>query len=219
MAILGRLMNIPNTFLYLGSLGVDEHQYKCGKFVGLSLSPKHDREIRADLRERLPFMDNTATGAQAQDVLEHLEFSKVHFVLDEVFRVLKPGGLFRLSVPDYRAPLLRRRSLYNHRGEVIADLMMGGQPFYDKERHLAAVAFSNGGEAHLWFPIYEKILELIVVSKMRCCQKIEFHHVWRSDAEYVCKPFDVGDMVVTRCPPGDRRAEGKPLSIIIDFIK
>src|ERR1700760_93886 len=95
-------------YLYFGSLGRHERQYAVPQFVGLALQPTHDREIAHDLLTRLPFEGASIAKVQAQDVLEHLPFERVPFVLDEIFRVLRPGGVFRLSVPDYRSPVQER---------------------------------------------------------------------------------------------------------------
>ena len=86
-------------YLYFGSLGPQERQYAVPNFVGLALNPAHDREIRHDALAPLPFADASIAKVQAQDVFEHLPFEKVPGVLDEVWRVLKPGGVFRLSLP------------------------------------------------------------------------------------------------------------------------
>ena len=85
-------------YLYFGSLGAHERQYQIPNFTGLALEPKHGREIKHDLTQPLPYPDNSIAKVQAQDVLEHLAFDKVPFVLDEIYRVLKSGG--RLAVSD-----------------------------------------------------------------------------------------------------------------------
>src|SRR5438128_793923 len=89
-------------YLYFGSLGPHERQFQVPNFIGLALEPAHDREIRHNLTDPLPYPDASIARIQAQDVLEHLPFDKVPLVLDEIYRVLKPGGTFRLSVPDSR---------------------------------------------------------------------------------------------------------------------
>ena len=81
-------------YLYFGSLGQHERQFQIANFVGLALEPAHDREIKHDLTGPLPYADDSIAKIQAQDVLEHLPFEKVPFVLDEIYRVLKPGGRF-----------------------------------------------------------------------------------------------------------------------------
>ena len=45
----------------------------------------------------LPFIDNSIEVIVSQNVLEHLE--KDQYVIDEIYRVLKPGGYAILSVP------------------------------------------------------------------------------------------------------------------------
>ena len=81
-------------YLYFGSLGPHERQFQIPNFVGLALEPKHDREIKHDLTAALPYPDCSIAKIQAQDVLEHLPFDKVAPVLDEIYRVLKPGASF-----------------------------------------------------------------------------------------------------------------------------
>jgi SAM-dependent methyltransferase len=118
-------------YLYFGALGPHERQYQIPNFIGLALDPAHTREARHDLTAALAYDDNSIAKIQAQDVLEHLPCERVPFVLDEIYRVLKPGGVFRLSVPDYRSPVHRRRSVYDWRGRVTGDLMMGAEPYFD----------------------------------------------------------------------------------------
>ena len=142
-------------YLYFGSLGPHERQYQVPNFIGLALEPQHDREIRHDATAALPFESNAIAKVQSQDVFEHLPFEKVPFVLDEVYRVLKPGGVFRLSVPDYRSPVLKRRSVYDWRGRVTGDLLMGATTYFDNTTGDARVRFSEDGHAHIWFPRYE----------------------------------------------------------------
>ena len=63
-----------------------------------------------------------------------------------------PGGIFRLSVPDYRSPLLRRRSVYDQNGCIIGDMMMGASFHYDVASQSAKAKFTQNGDAHIWFP-------------------------------------------------------------------
>jgi predicted SAM-dependent methyltransferase len=56
-----------------------------------------------DLGKPLPFSDNTFTAIYASHVLEHLYRSQAQALLYECRRVLKPGGVVRLVVPDLHA--------------------------------------------------------------------------------------------------------------------
>ena len=206
------------SYLYFRSLGQHERQFQIANFIGLALEPAHDREIKHDLSGPLLYPDNSIAKIQAQDVLEHLAFEKVPFVLDEIYRVLKPGGIFRLSVPDYRSPVQKRRSLYDARGRVIGDLMTGASSYFDPATGDAKVRFSQDGEAHLWFPRYEMITHLVLKSEIRKAQ-IHFYQAFIDDHSYLCEPVPENEMFVQRSAPHDRRAGGAPTSIIADFVK
>ena len=56
-----------------------------------------------DLRKPLPFADGFAAAVYGSHVLEHLYFTEAKRLLAECFRVLEPGGVLRLVVPDLRA--------------------------------------------------------------------------------------------------------------------
>lgn len=206
-------------YLYFGNLAEQEPHFRIPNFVGLALHPKGPRDIAHDLRNPLPFRDGSIRKIQAQDVLEHLPKDTVPAILDEIFRVLAPGGIFRLSVPDYHSPLLKRRSVYDSEGRVLADLMMATLAVYDRQTGSAKAEFAQNGDAHLWFPTYSQILDLLIRSEIRKCSAIHFHHYFRTDDEYVVEPFTDDEMPVYRCPPRDMRADGKPVSIVADFIK
>jgi SAM-dependent methyltransferase len=205
-------------YLYFGSLGPHERQFQIPNFVGLALEPRHAREIRHDLTAALPYPDGAIARVQAQDVLEHLPFEKVPFVLDEIYRVLKPGGIFRLSVPDYRSPVQKRRSVYDWRGRVTGDLLMGAEPWFDGASGDARVRFTADGEAHLWFPRYELITHLVLKSEIRK-SAIKFYQGFLDDHSYLAEPFPEEDMFVLRALPHDRRAGGQPVSLVADFVK
>lgn len=58
-------------------------------------------DLRLDLREPWPFPDNAASYVYSEHVFEHFEIHvEVPHFLKEAFRVLKPGGVFDVVVPD-----------------------------------------------------------------------------------------------------------------------
>jgi predicted SAM-dependent methyltransferase len=63
-------------------------------------------ELQLDLREDMPFKDEVAAMVYAEHFLEHLlhPIDSMHF-LRECLRVLKPGGVIRIVVPDSEWPL------------------------------------------------------------------------------------------------------------------
>ena len=56
--------------------------------------------MRHDLRKGIPFADQSVDGVYHSHLLEHIDRSAVPGFLAEVKRVLKPGGVHRIVVPD-----------------------------------------------------------------------------------------------------------------------
>lgn len=68
-----------------------------------SLPPRCDSAfVQHDLREPLPFKDGEVTMAAAHHVLDLLDHDALALLVGEVFRVLEPGGVLRVSSVDYR---------------------------------------------------------------------------------------------------------------------
>jgi SAM-dependent methyltransferase len=61
------------------------------------------RPLVHDLTKRLPFEDNTVSVIYGAHVLEHLYLADAQRLLGECKRVLRPGGVIRLVVPDLRS--------------------------------------------------------------------------------------------------------------------
>jgi len=57
-------------------------------------------DLHWDLRRPLPFPDDSAKAVFLEHVLEHIPLAGVMFVLGEAKRVLRPGGIIRVGVPD-----------------------------------------------------------------------------------------------------------------------
>lgn len=93
--------------------------------------------------ERLPMDDASATLIYASHVLEHFGRFEYRAVLEEWFRVLKPGGTLRLSVPDFAACA----EIYYESGLVdglsgLVGLIVGGQrDNYDYHKMIFDEAF------------------------------------------------------------------------------
>jgi SAM-dependent methyltransferase len=65
---------------------------------GNALFPKN--VMFGDIVLGLPVAKQSARGAFCSHVLEHIDRSSVSRALENTFRVLQPGGVFRLVVPD-----------------------------------------------------------------------------------------------------------------------
>ncbi len=69
-------------------------------FVNVDLVQPAD--VVADLSERWPWEDNSVDEILAHDIIEHLP-NKI-LTMNEAYRVLKPGGMFRVVVPTTDGP-------------------------------------------------------------------------------------------------------------------
>jgi predicted SAM-dependent methyltransferase len=59
-------------------------------------------DVALDLREAFPFPDASVSFIYSEHVLEHFEYPRdVRHILQECFRVLAPGGVFSIGVPDH----------------------------------------------------------------------------------------------------------------------
>ena len=66
------------------------------------------REILVhDVRKRLPFADASFDAIYASHLLEHLYLKEAEGLLADGYRLLRPGGVIRLVVPDLRTIVSR----------------------------------------------------------------------------------------------------------------
>jgi SAM-dependent methyltransferase len=79
-----------------------------GAFVNKNAKRFPPNVLYGDIVKGLPLSDACAAGIYASHVLEHLDIDAFWLALKETRRILKPGGTFRLIVPD----LLGRIRLY-----------------------------------------------------------------------------------------------------------
>lgn len=156
---------------------------------------------------------------QSQDVFEHLPKDSVIEVMNETFRILETNGTFRLSIPDYRHPLLKARSIFDSTGKVIGDSMMGASLRYDDESASTKIEINSSYDSHIWFPDYETLLELILNSKLRLSGHIHFYQHFFRDGSFKIEEIPDLEMPVSRSFPNDPRSNGQPISIVVDFVK
>lgn len=58
--------------------------------------------VLADMRSRLPFKGSAFDGLLSTQVIHHATLDSVRRTIDEIWRVVKPGGLIFVSVPAHR---------------------------------------------------------------------------------------------------------------------
>jgi predicted SAM-dependent methyltransferase len=70
-----------------------------GKFK-YAMFEKGAEFVQADI-QKMPFPDNYADWAEAHEVLEHMAITEIIPALQEIYRVLKPGGTFIMTCPNF----------------------------------------------------------------------------------------------------------------------
>jgi SAM-dependent methyltransferase len=106
-----------------------------------------------DILRGLPLADGSVDGIYASHVLEHLSRADCTVALKNTIRLLRPGGLFRLIVPDLEA---RARTYLErlHGGDAQANswfMRNAGLGSEHRRRGAAALARTAFGNAqHLW---------------------------------------------------------------------
>ncbi len=91
---LSKIPFLPDVLLRLGL--VDDHQY------GLMLFCRNNDVEYGDATKRFPLGDGSADVIYSSHMLEHLDRDEVKRFLPEAFRLLRPGGIIRLAVPDLK---------------------------------------------------------------------------------------------------------------------
>ncbi|WP_193195856.1 class I SAM-dependent methyltransferase [Nostoc sp. MG11] len=114
------------------------------KFINIDLLPAPHIHYQRSIDDLSPFENNSVNLIYASHCLEHFPHNKVSKVLKEWFRVLKQGGILRLSIPDFDLLL----NIYKENGNninTILGILMGGQD-YEYNFHMAAFTKSSTRE-------------------------------------------------------------------------
>ncbi|ORA17739.1 hypothetical protein BST14_08535 [Mycobacterium arosiense ATCC BAA-1401 = DSM 45069] len=190
-------------------------EYRTRQQVGLSLTKQDEWHIRHDVSMPLPIPDGSVDIYQSEDVFEHIEYCKLPATISEIYRVLKMGGLFRLSLPDYRCDVLLDRSIKDAHGNIMFD-PFGGGAYRRRPPVFGPKKVVKGG--HVWFPKYESVLELLKDTQF---SSVEFYHYYDEKGFPHTRPIDYSKGFVKRTPDNDERVSHpfRPMSIVVDCVK
>lgn len=132
-----------------------------------------------DIRRRLPLPDASAEGIFTEHCLEHVTYDECLEVLRDLRRILKPGGLLRVIVPDAGLYLdLYHRS---RRGEPVQFPYVERSGIADLERDsrygftpMMAVNRIFRGYDHLFAYDYDTMRNLLVTAGLRDVERCSF---------------------------------------------
>ncbi len=208
-----QLNNKKEIHLYAGDLSDHLLQKEDNKdFIGLSLIKDDENHIKFDITKKFPIENNTVDTFCAEDVMEHIYYENQVGIFNEIYRVLKPEGIFRLAVPDYRCDFINNRTIKYKNGEFKFDPGGGGK--YSKLRRKVI----NRG--HVWFPKYENVKEIFEASLFEK-SKVDFLHYYTDKDQFTMKDINYEVCFISRTPDNDSRVANprRPLSIVVDAKK
>lgn len=190
--------------LYAGDIEDDVHMSEPNLY-GLSISKADSKHILHDITNKYPLPDNSIYSYQAEDVLEHIEYGKLTEVINEIYRILQKGGLFRICLPDYYSAYLSDISMRDKDGNIVFDPTGGGS--------FGINGVENAG--HVWFPNYLIVRDLLESTKFG---KIDFLCYHTEKGELIKKDIDLSKGYIKRLPKVDDK--NKPVySIVVDCYK
>lgn len=112
----------------------------CGKryipgFIHIDLADYPHIDHRTDVSDLSMFEDNSIELIYVCHVLEHFKRNEIEGVLSEWYRVLRPEGVLRLSVPDFEAIV----AVYEKYRDIecVLGLLYGGQDYDCNFHHIA----------------------------------------------------------------------------------
>lgn len=69
-------------------------------YIGLDIQERVAPDVVCDISSGLPYEDNSIEQVRAFDFLEHIAPDKTIFVVEEIWRVLKPDGILEHLTPS-----------------------------------------------------------------------------------------------------------------------
>lgn len=190
--------------LYAGDICDDVH-ISDPNLYGVSINKADSRHILHDITHNYPLPDNCIFSYQAEDVLEHIDKEKIVDTINEVYRILKPNGVFRVCLPDYFSPYLKKIVMRDKNGNILFDATGGGE--------YGEGGVMNGG--HVWFPNYINMKEILGKTKF---SKVDFLCYHTEDEKLVKKNIDYSKGYVKRIPT--EMEAGQPIySLVVDCLK
>lgn len=119
----------------------------------INIDVAREADLRWDVRRGLPFPDNSVAGIFSEHFLEHLTQGQGLYFLRECRRVLKPGGIVRIAMPDLDA-IVDRYGQEDWRGD--ADMFRMGFEWVQNRCEMLNIAMRAWG--HQWVYNEEELL-------------------------------------------------------------
>lgn len=123
--------------------------------------------MRVDLQRSLPFPGESFRVVYSSHTLEHLHYEDAVRLLSECYRILKPGGICRMVVPDLSATVQRYVLARQRKDGAAANDLMQALLVHDKARKRGLLGLYyrlTGYHQHKWMYDAESLKSLFVAS-------------------------------------------------------
>lgn len=183
----------------------------CGKkhlsgFVNMDIAQPFDKKL--DARKGLPYPDQTVDGVYSEHLFEHLTQAEGLGFLRECRRVLKPGGVVRIAMPDLDE-IVNRYVSEDWRGD--GDMFKLGFEWVVNRCEMLNIAMREWGHKH----VYNEE-ELIRIAQSAGLESIKRCDHGKSDTpEFVGRETRNGSKLIMEFSVPDRTVSETPLVSVL----
>lgn len=129
-------------------------------------------DVYFNANKNLPFKNSSVDYVFSEHFLEHLDFEIAVKHLNEIFRVLKPGGVTRISVPDLAAMcktyVSKDKKVLNATLDLMKNIVLDSKkPIYKNRTKMFAaeyvnIGFIGFGHRYMWdFEVLSETLKAL----------------------------------------------------------
>lgn len=132
-----------------------------------------------DVKKNLPFKSGHFYAAYASHLLEHLYFKEAKKLLSECFRILKPGGVIRIVVPDIRG-IIEEYNENKRKNSLEASNILSNRIFiwdsspYSKSLIHKVFGSFNDFHSHKWMYDAEFLIKLLSEAGFEGVKEMEY---------------------------------------------
>ena len=127
-------------------------------------------DLNWDLRNPLPFADNSVDFVFNEHFIEHLTVEEAQQVIKDLMRVLKPGGVMRIAMPDLEGVVNNYLHVPLDQDQVIKDYKLG---FVKTRAEWMNMSFRWWG--HMWLYDWEELKRRLHETGYDAAKRCELH--------------------------------------------
>lgn len=183
----------------------------CGKkhlngFINMDVVKPYDKKL--DARKGLPYPDSTVDGVYSEHFFEHLTQAEGLGFLRECRRVLKPGGVVRIAMPDLDE-LVRRYGAEDWRAD--GDMFKLGFDWVANRCEMMNIAMREWGHKHLYNE--EELIRVAQIAGLRPVKR--FDHGISDTNEFVGLETRNSSKLIMEFVVPDRSVSNMPLVSVL----